>query len=96
MLLKFFFFSWSIEQLLLIYKYNDIYRDQGQVLKVLSGGDFFGEIGILSLSEGQNRWEQNALIAKKFGRLNMISAPKKCPIKKPWEILSVRNIYITV
>lgn len=37
-------------------KYNYIYRDQGQVLKVLSGGDFFGEIGILSLSEGQNRW----------------------------------------
>ena len=32
-----------------------INRDQGQVLKVLSGGDFFGEIGILSLSEGQNR-----------------------------------------
>lgn len=32
-----------------------ICSDQGQVLKVLSGGDFFGEIGILSLSEGQNR-----------------------------------------
>lgn len=36
-----------------IFKY--INRDQGQVLKLLSGGDFFGEIGILSLSEGQNR-----------------------------------------
>ena len=44
-----------LKQLLLIYKCNNIYRDQGQVLKVLSGGDFFGEIGILSLSEGQDR-----------------------------------------
>ncbi|XP_078362093.1 cyclic nucleotide-gated channel alpha-3-like isoform X3 [Oculina patagonica] len=33
----------------------EVIGDQGQVLKVLSGGDFFGEIGILSLSEGQNR-----------------------------------------
>ncbi|XP_068748338.1 cyclic nucleotide-gated channel alpha-3-like isoform X2 [Montipora capricornis] len=33
----------------------EVTGDQGQVLKVLSGGDFFGEIGILSLSEGQNR-----------------------------------------
>ena len=43
--------------------------DQGQVLKVLSGGDFFGEIGILSLSEGQNRYEKlqdkNGLILQK-------------------------------
>jgi len=33
----------------------EVIGDQGQVLKLLSGGDFFGEIGILSLSEGQNR-----------------------------------------
>ncbi|XP_048582383.1 cGMP-gated cation channel alpha-1 isoform X2 [Nematostella vectensis] len=33
----------------------EVVGEVGQVLKVLSGGDFFGEIGILSLSEGQNR-----------------------------------------
>ena len=49
-------YSWLVGKYVLIYRCNFIYRDQAQVLKVLSGGDFFGEIGILSLSEGQNRW----------------------------------------
>ena len=29
--------------------------ETGKLLKELGSGDFFGEIGILSLSEGQNR-----------------------------------------
>ena len=32
------------------------FSETGKVLKELGSGDFFGEIGILSLSEGQNRY----------------------------------------
>ena len=35
-----------------------VYSDTGRVLKVLRAGDFFGEIGLLSLSAGQNRFEK--------------------------------------
>ena len=32
------------------------HSDCGRILKVLKAGDFFGEIGLLSLSAGQNRY----------------------------------------
>ena len=34
----------------------EVISETGKVLKELATGDFFGEIGILSLSEGQNRY----------------------------------------
>ena len=34
------------------------FRESGDVLKELGTGDFFGEIGILNLSGGQNRQEK--------------------------------------
>lgn len=36
--------------------YNSHCSETGIVLKELGSGDFFGEIGILSLSAGQNRY----------------------------------------
>jgi CRP-like cAMP-binding protein len=34
------------------------FRESGDVLKELGTGDFFGEIGILNLSGGQNRQDK--------------------------------------
>ena len=42
-------------------KFSKLFRESGDVLKELGTGDFFGEIGILNLSGGQNRSENSAV-----------------------------------
>ena len=44
------------------------FSESGRILKVLYSGDFFGEIGILSLSKGQNRSVLSIMLYDLTGR----------------------------